>query len=168
MHTTRHSSEEQGFSYLDVLIAVTILMIGVLTFSGVLAVSFMRTNQGAVQLRAKALATTTLESVMGARYVQVGGNPYSFDAIQNTTKPGGVFVVGRQPIREKAGPDGLYGTADDNGNVIPGLEREVIITDVNDPRRPSPPNPITERRITVRIYYGNGQIQEITTGVCNY
>lgn len=170
MRTKRDRRAERGFSYLDVLIAVTIIMVGVLTFAGVLTLSLARTTSGEGYLRAKALASTTLESVMGARYVKIGGNPYSFDSLRNVGN-GGVFVDGRQPVHELPGPDGLFGTADDSGVLLTGFERQIDIVDVNNPNRPTPPNPITERRITITIYYkdrGFDATEVIKTGVTNY
>lgn len=170
MRTQRHRRADRGFSYIDVLIAITILMVGILTFAGVLTLSLARTSSGEMYLRAKALASTTLESVMGARYIKVGGNQYSFDSIRNAGN-GGVFVDGRQPVHELPGPDGLFGTADDNGAILTGFERQIEIVDVNNPNRPTPPNPITERRITITIYYADRGVpttEVIKTAVTNY
>jgi hypothetical protein len=170
MRITGKPRAERGFSYLDVLIAVTILMVGILTFAGVLTISLTRTNSGEGYLKAKALASTTLESVLGARYIKVGANPYSFDTIRNVSG-GGVFLDGRQQVYELPGPDGLFGTADDTGAALTGYARQIEIVDVNNPNRPSPPNPITERRITITIYYpdrGGEAVEVIKTGVTNY
>jgi hypothetical protein len=43
--------------------------------------------------------------------------------------------------------------------------------DVNNPNRPTPPNPITERRITITIYYADRGVpttEVIKTAVTNY
>ena len=122
-------------------------------------------------LRAKSLASSTLENVMGARYVVVNNVPYTFDSIQSIGQGTGVFQTGRRPIHQDPGPDGLLGTADDSGTIIQGFEREIRITNVNNPLRPTPPNPITERQITVIIYYldkGFERTETLSTNVCNY
>lgn len=165
-------SGERGFSYIDIMIAMTILLIGILTLGAALTAALVRTTAGESQLRAKGIAAAALENVMSARYVTIGGNAYTFDAIQNVVSgEPGVFVVGRQPIYELPGPDGLLGTADDTGPVLEGFEREVVIVNVPNPNRPSPPNPVSERRITVTIYYqerGIERQESLMTSVCLY
>jgi hypothetical protein len=170
MRGDRHRGEQRGFSFIDLVIAITILMIGILTFAGVLTMALVRTSSGESYLKAKAVASATLESVMAARYIQVGGQSYSFDNLQNRGR-GGVFEDGAQPVHELAGADGLFGTADDSGPLVPGYRREILIEDVDNPYRPSPPNPITERRLTITIYYvdrGFEQREVIKTSVANY
>src|SRR3954454_2489786 len=112
MRGDRHRGEQRGFSFIDLVIAITILMSGILTFAGVLTMALVRTSSGESYLKAKAVASATLESVMAARYIQVGGQSYSFDNLQNRGR-GGVFEDGAQPVHELAGADGLFGTADD-------------------------------------------------------
>jgi hypothetical protein len=168
IEATHHA--QSGFSFLDVMIAMTILLVGVLAFAAALTAGVVRSGEGATQLRAKELATSTLENVLSARYISVGGNPYSFDSIQNVSA-GGLFVSGKKPFYPSPGPDGLMGTSDDTGTPYPDLEREITITDVQDPNRPTPPNPITERRVSVTVYYkvkGFTRQVTLTTNVCNY
>ena len=161
---------QPGFSYLDVLIAMTILLVGVLAFAAALTAGVVRSGEGGTQLRAKELATSVLENVLGARYISVDDKPYSFEQIQNVSRLG-LFVDGRTPIYPSPGPDGLMGTRDDAGTPYPEFEREITIVDVPDPNRPSPPNPITERRVSVTVYYkvkGFTRQVTLTTNVCNY
>ena len=167
-------SNESGFSYVDVMIAMTILLIGILALGAALTYAVVRTSAGEDHLRAKSLASTSLENVLAARNVKIGGRSYSFDSIQNTSQPQGVFVTGRQDVFETPGVDGLFGTADDGASgaePIVGFQREIVITDINNPRRPSPPNPIRERQITVTVYYterGFERQESLTTNVANY
>ncbi|MBK6424777.1 MAG: hypothetical protein IPF82_00845 [Blastocatellia bacterium] len=171
MSMNRTRGREAGFSYVDVMIAMTILLVGILTMAAALTAAFVQTSAGENQLRGKAIATTTLESVLAARFVSIGGNPYTFDSIQHVGVGAGVFVAGRRPVHLLPGPDGLYGTLDDYGDVEGSFEREIVIVDVNNPIRPSPPNPITERRITVSVYYfdrGFERVETITTSVANF
>ena len=174
MHAITRQSHQTGFSYLDVMIAMTILLIGILTLGAALTSALVQTTSGENQLRAKALAATTLENVMAARNVKIGANSYSFESIQNTTAPPGVFLTGRHDIFETPGADGLFGTADDSATgavQVPGFQREIVIENVDNPRRPSPPNPITERRIVVTVYYGDKgieRLERLSTNVANY
>jgi len=171
MRSRKRRQEQAGFSYLDVLIATVILLVGILTMAAALTAALVKTTAGENQLRGKAIAMSVLENVMGARFVSIGGNPYSFDSIQHIGVGPGVFVTGRHPAYTNPGADGLFGTADDSGDVEEGFEREIIIEDVNNPIRPTPPNPITERRITVNVYFkdkGFERIESITTNIANY
>jgi hypothetical protein len=170
MRTDRQLTDEAGFSYIDIMIAITILLVGVLTFAGVLTLSLARTTSGESYLKAKSIASQTLESVMAARYIQINNTPYSFNSMQNVSK-GGVFVDGRQHVQQEPGPDGLFGTADDNGGTVTGYDRTILIEDVNNPNRPTPPNPISERRITITIYYKDSMFERtevIKTSVGDY
>lgn len=170
MRTCMRQRGQAGFSYIDVMIAMVILMVGILTMAAALTAALVKTTAGEAQLRAKAIASSVLENVMSARNVSIGTNPYSFDSIRDTAN-GGVFVVGRTPAYVNPGADGLFGTADDAGDVEDGFMREIIIQDVNDPERPTPPNPITERRITVNVYYYDrsmSRVETISTHVANY
>lgn len=171
MRRSMERSGEEGFSYIDVMIAMTILLIGILTLAAAMTAAYVKTSAGENQLRGKAIATSTLENVMGARFVSIGGNPYTFDSIQHVGTGPGVFMTGRQPVYLNPGIDGLFGTGDDAGDVDGTFEREIIITDINNPIRPSPPSPITERRITVNIYYtdrGFERVETIATNVADF
>ena len=168
----RRREGRRGFSYVDVMIAMAILLVGILTLGAALTAALVRTTAGESRLRAKGIAAAALENVLSARYVRFGANAYSFDAIQNVSAGGpGVFVTGRQPIRELPGPDGLVGTLDDAGAIVEGFEREVVIVDVPNPNRPSPPNPVSERRITVTVFdleRGLERQESLSTSVCLY
>jgi type II secretory pathway pseudopilin PulG len=168
----RHDSE-RGFSYVDVLIAMTILMVGILTLGAALTSSLIRANQSEDYLRAKDLAASTLENVLSARSISVGTQPHSFDNIQNVGSADGLglFVTGNQTVLSDPGPDGLFGTTDDTGQPVGSYKREIVIEDVANPNRPTPPNPITERRVRVTIYYTvQGREDQVTirTNVCDY
>lgn len=170
MSVVRHS-EQRGFSYVDVMIAMVLLLVGILTLAAALTAALVKTTAGENQLRAKALASTVLENIMSARFIQIGGNPYTFDAIQNVGAGPGIFVTGEQPVYLSPGPDGIFGTGDDTGEVESGYTRTVLIEDVQNPLRPSPPNPITERRITVTVNYierGFERTESVSTSVANY
>lgn len=164
---------ESGFSYVDIIIAISILFIGILSLGAALTTALVRTNQNEDYLRAKDLAASTLENVLTARHITFGSEPHSFDAIQNVEAPGGlgVFVSGRRAVLDSPGPDALFGTADDTGNRIGSFERQIVITDVPNPNRPTPPNPITERRIEVTVFFTSQGIErEVTlaTNVARY
>ena len=169
----RRNASERGFSYVDVLIAIAILMVGILTLGAALTTSLIRANQSEDHLRAKDLASSTLENVLSARSISVGNQPHSFDSIQSVGSADGLglFVAGKQNVLSDPGPDGLLGTTDDTGPQVGSFTREIVITDVQNPNRPTPPNPITERQVRVTIFYTvQGREDHVTlmTNVCHY
>lgn len=163
---------EEGFSYVEVVIAMLIFLIGIMAVMSGLAGAVVQSRGQEQQLLAKQLATSALESIMSVKETDparlgwpavgnVGTNPVN-------GVPRGVFVVGQQPIRRDAGPDKVIGTADDTGDTIPAMSREIVITDLCDPERPSPicnPPGLSAVRmrsvvVTVRYYVGSLQRQE--------
>lgn len=172
---------ENGFSYLDVMVGMVILLVGCTALVSAITAAVLRSRDNQQQLMAKQIASSTLESIFSARDISrtagvdswltvgnVGTNPDP-----NTGVPQGIFLTGLRPIREDAGADNVVGTADDACNapgncgtnssaVIDGFWRQVTITDINDPDRPSPPLgtwPIMMRRVDVVIkYVGAGGI----------
>ena len=166
---------ENGFSYLDVMVGMVILLIGITALVSAITASVLRSRETQQQLMAKQIASSTLESIFSARDIatinkidgwptvgNVGSNPNA------SGTPQGIFMTGFRPIREDAGYDGVVGTADDACNapgncqvgsnpvnsspVLDGFWRQITITDINDPERPSPPNgtlPVMMSRIDI-------------------
>jgi type II secretory pathway pseudopilin PulG len=157
--------KEAGFSYIDTMVGLTILLTGLLGLAGTVGVSVLRSRQQEQQLLAKQHATSALEAIMSARDLKVNGLQNGWDSIGNVGSnivngaPRGVFATGQRPIKDDAGPDNLIGTDDDTGTMVPGMTREIIITDICDPDRPSPgcspsgSNPIMARKVVVKVRY---------------
>jgi hypothetical protein len=169
-----HSKNDSGFSYLDVLIATTILLVGVLALAGAMTSAVVLTTDSEQQLVAKQQASSALEAIFSARDIDALG----FDAVGNVgdpAVPGGVFLTGRQRIWPSAGADGIIGTTDDalgrdgtpssgdEGVPDPTFERQIVITDIPNPDRPTAP--ISLRQITVTIFYSVGSNQRQETYV---
>ena len=172
---------EAGFTYIDVLCAMTILLVGVLALAGVLVASVVRTRDSEQQVNAKQLAASTMEAIMSARDMDnlgwnaIGNVGSNIDPVSG--KAQGVFLVGFQPVYPFPGADGLVGTADDatdpRGNTpLPAVQRQITITDINDPDRPTPPNPIYFRRVDVTVQYltdsGVWRQETMSTVLTNY
>ena len=174
---------EAGFSYIDVMIALVILMVGILALLSGISGSILQSRGQEQQLLAKQIATSTMESIMSVKETDptrlgwpaignVGSNPDASGVNQ------GIFVTGFQPVTLDAGPDEVIGTADDTGTVVQGLQRRVVINDVCDPDRPSPIicNPpglyaIRIRSVAVTITYNVGALQrqeQLLTVLTNY
>lgn len=172
---TNRKCNQSGFSYIDVMIAIVIMMVGILAMVGALSANLVRSMESEKRVLAKQLALSTIESINSAKEIERPGVVDGWDSLKNvmTSVPAGeingIFVTGYNPVREDLGWDGVAGTVDDAcsgsgscvvsgrpANASPiryGFQREIVITDIADPERPSPPNPITRRRIDVNIRY---------------
>ena len=163
---------ESGFSYIDVLIAIGILMTGIVALLSAMTAAIATSGRGQQQLMAKQYATSTMESIFSARDIN-NPNITSFAVIRNNTTTGGLFLTGRQPIYAATGPDGIIGTADDGWgpdgrqgtsddlSPINGFSRQITIT------------PVTTGliQIDVTIYYQAGGLtfsQSLTSYMANY
>lgn len=163
------NNSEAGFSYIDVMAALMILMIGILALLSGLSGSILQARGHEQQLLAKQVATSTMEAIMSVKETDpdrlgwdavgnVGANP--IDGVDQ-----GIFVTGFQPVFQDAGPDEMVGTADDTGTAVGGLRRRIVITDICDPERPSPTcNPagvfrIRMRSVEVTVTYNVGALQ---------
>jgi prepilin-type N-terminal cleavage/methylation domain-containing protein len=189
----RHIPNRQsGFSYIEVMIALVILLVGVLGLTSALSANLIRSYESEKRIIAKQTALSTIESMFSARDIKRSDSVSSWQTIGNVgTNPvngvnQGIFINGFTPIREDLGWDGVAGTADDacsgtgsctvNGktnssNIISGFQRKIVITDIEDPDRPSPSNAIARRNIEVTIRYTVNQItrdEVMSTIITNY
>jgi prepilin-type N-terminal cleavage/methylation domain-containing protein len=119
------SQSERGFTLIEVMIAIALLMIGLLSMLAVFGVAMASTQTAQSDMIAKQIAQEAMESIFTARDTSA----ISFAQIQNI--PSGIFNTGFTQILA-AGPDGLEGTADDvAGNVVnpkcPGPSRCLIL-----------------------------------------
>jgi type II secretory pathway pseudopilin PulG len=184
---------EGGFSYIDVMIALVIMLVGILAMVGALSANLVRSMESERRTMAKQLALSTIESIISAKEIERPGVVDGWDSLRNvqvglpTGEPNGIFLNGYCPVRTDVGADGVAGTADDacsgsgpcivngeppnNSPLMQGFQRQIVITDVEDPERPHPPNPITRRRIEVTIkYFVNQATRTETTAtlITNY
>lgn len=183
--------EQTGFSYIDVMIALVILLVGVLAAAGALGANMLRSYEAEKLILAKQLSLSSMESIFSAREIRPAGAAdvnarlLSWQSIGNVGSnsvggvPQGIFVSGFRPIRANNGADGIIGTADDacpsgspctvgaysnTSSELKGFERRITVVDINDPERPTPPYDIGFRRIDVTIRYQiNGLLREYTT-----
>lgn len=105
----RQATKQRGFTLVEVMIAIAVMSIGLLSVVASIASALQATQSAQEDLIARQKAMDALESIYTARNSQQVG----FAAINNTTaSPPGIFLAGAQPLK-CAGPDGLVGTADD-------------------------------------------------------
>lgn len=188
----RIKGKENGFSYIDVMIAIVILMVGILGLVSAILANLVRSYESEKLILAKQMALSTVESIISAKALQRPGVVEGWPSIRNVISPvpvgeaNGIFQTGFNPVREDMGWDGVAGTIDDacvatgpcvvagrtpnTSPVIQGFDREIVIVDLIDPERP-PPNPISRRTITVTIRYHVNQAfrtQSVSTILTNY
>jgi type II secretory pathway pseudopilin PulG len=186
-------ASEKGFSYVEVMIALVILMVGVLQMASALSANLLRSYETEKRIIAKQIGLSTIESIISARDIARPGAVEGWDSVGNVGtnpvdgSPRGIFLTGWCPVREEFGGDGVAGTADDacpsnaicdtgesppnTSAVVKGFERQIVITDVPDPERPSPAYDIARRRVdvTIRYYYNTlARSETVSTIVAKY
>jgi type II secretory pathway pseudopilin PulG len=171
---------EAGFSYVDMMVAVTILLVGIMGMLSAITAGIVMTTTSQQHLAAKQYAQSTIEAIFSARDLQ----ELTFDAIGNvgdTSIPGGIFLSGDQRIYpspgrdgvvgtadDAAGPDGVAGTADD-GAPADGFTRQIEISNVPDPDRPGAAISLRQIKVTVTYIIGGARFSEsMTTYAANY
>ncbi|MGE3468183.1 MAG: hypothetical protein AB7J13_14795 [Pyrinomonadaceae bacterium] len=172
---------EAGFSYIDVMIALVILMVGILALMSGLSGAVLQAKGQEQQMVAKQVASSTLESIMSVKETDPErlGWPAVGNVGSNTENgvPQGIFVVGMQPVFPNAGADEIIGTADDSGTPLRAMQRQIIITDQCDPERPSYncPTPglsaVRIRSVQVIVRYFVGALpreEQLTTVMTDY
>lgn len=159
----RHA--ERGFTLLEVVVAMGIMSVALLSLVGVFATGLRAVGSSSNQLIAREKAREAIESVHAARDT----GRVSWDNIRNVAD-GGIFLAGPQLLKQsgadgivntaddgtietlrKPGADGILGTADDELVPLTNFTREVVIGPLNYPNTTTL-NP-TLRQVTVRIQY---------------
>ena len=120
--SSRHSSQQAGFTLIEVLIAGAIMTIGLLSVLGMFTTALASAQTSQLDELGHARATQALESVYTARQTAQLG----WDSINNTgtitNGTAGIFTTGMATLTDP-GPDGLDGTSDDVATapiVLPG------------------------------------------------
>ena len=123
----RHRNPQSGFTLLEAMIAIVILSFGILSLAAVYAQGIQVANMTQLDYIAEKKAEQAVETIFAARDSKL----LAWTNIRNVTGSGGtndgVFLVPPQPLLA-AGPDGLYGTADDDT-----ARPDVVIMDVRLP-----------------------------------
>jgi len=158
-------SDERGFSFVEVIVAMFILTAGLLPLVALFTMGVQRITASTPMLMAREKAREAIESVHAARDT----GEASWATIRNTTD-GGVFLTGARAIRHP-GNDGLVNTADDGAIEIPEAEftREIDINPLNfDGQATVNPN-LREVRVIVRYkVHGGWREYVMTTYISSY
>ena len=164
LHTcSERSHRAGGFSLIEVMVAMLVLTVGLLSLVGVFALGVQRMRASTPMLIAREKAREAIESVHAARDT----GEFAWNTIRNVADSG-LFLDGPQPLRGP-GNDGLVNTADDGAIetiVKPGADRILSTADdelvrLNDFTR--------EVRITPLNYDGstemNPNLRQVTVTV---
>lgn len=150
---------EAGFSYIETIISMVILTVGLLGALSGTTFSLLYAQQSEKKTRAKEIAGSIIENVFAIRDIQSqdGLAISGFDAVQiKSGDNAGIFMDGWFPVREGSGADGIYGTADDScaagasctgAPIVPGYDRKIEIIDIVEN------GVVRKRRINVSVRY---------------
>lgn len=176
----KESQEEAGFSYIETMIAIIVLTVGILGSLSALSYGVMSVSESEKRTKAKEIAGSTMETIFAVRDMVEDGAITSWEKIGVTAGAGpGIFLDGWTTIRENPGQDGIYGTADDacapTGNCVVGayintsdvvrnFQRKVEIVDIVEN------SVVKKRRLTVRVRYAVGSLyreENLSTIIAN-
>lgn len=128
----RKKENEEGFSYVEIIVAILIMTVGIVTVLSALSLAMVRQSESEKINIARQIASSTLESIFAVRDQQDSSKALSnWEAINNVGTSQGVFSTGWNDVRELPGADGIYGTADDGGNEIIGFQRRITIKELD-------------------------------------
>lgn len=165
---------QSGFSLLEMVVAATLLTIGLMAVASALGYAMIAGNHGRAITNTKLLAVSMLEQMETLRntgqltFGQIA-NVGKVNALGATRSFGG-FPPGPQQVSTEPGPDGVFGTADDlqdagNDNIfgtaddftnpafaVVGVTRQIQITSLET----------TLKRVEVTINYpASGQMRQL-------
>lgn len=179
MKISRH--KQKGFTLIETMIAMAVMTIGALSLASIFTQGLKASSQTQIQYIAQQKAQEAMETIFTARDTRL-----LTSAQINNVANGGVFLNGPQPLLA-SGPDGLFGTADDDAtnpdsivigpgpdkifgtaddvkiNLNPWMTRTILITAV--------PNTANLKSITVTIswtYVGQSSQYQLVSFISNF
>lgn len=170
----RGRAGDDGFSLVEVLVALMLVMIGAVVLLGTTTLMARTVTGSQDQFIASQRAAEAIESVFKARDNRV----LTWAQIRNVNgasgADGGVFLDGAREVRDpgpdglvnttddgavfeiiKPGPDGLLGTDDDTRTPLVDVTREIEIRDISPSLR--------QLRVVVRYRTATGRRQYVLT-----
>jgi prepilin-type N-terminal cleavage/methylation domain-containing protein len=170
-----HRRSKGGFSLVEVMVAMAIIAVGLVSMLALFAHAVAIMQLGQENLIARQKAKETMESIYAAR--DSGG--LTFDSINNTTTTPGIFLPGFRnltiagadgllgtaddgPIEVlvTAGPDGLLGTSDDVTRPLVNFQRQITVAPFMIGTIPHPDLKIIT--VTIRYSLPKGGLQDYT------
>ena len=181
MRRVTRTHGERGFTLLECMVALVILSFGILSLVSVFTQGLKNSYQAQIQFIAQQKAREAMETIFTARDTKV----LTWVQIANVSQ-GGVFKDGPHALCDP-GPDGLFGTSDDNCGipdvVVTGPGPDKIFGTGDDQTLPlnpwmtrtitftPDPNVVNLNRITVTInwkYEGKAGSISISSVISNY
>lgn len=176
-------NQQNGFTYLEVMISIILLTVGITAQLSALSLSMVRAKSTEERNVARQLTSSTLESIFSARDIGNSTGLSNWEAIntKDVDATNGIFESGWRPVRVDSGVDRIHGTADDacdegsscvegtytnDSEVMGGIERKIEITGIPE----TGINKIRKKRITVKVRYMIGQLQtveELSTNIAD-
>jgi prepilin-type N-terminal cleavage/methylation domain-containing protein len=172
---TRHQHRAEpertdGFSLIEVMVAMLVLSIALLSLVGVFTMSLQRMRASTPMLVAREKAREAIESVHAARDT----GEFAWTTILNVAD-GGVFLNGAQPVRRpgldglvntaddgavetmnKPGADGILGNSDDEVVTLNDFTRQIDITPLNIDGTGTINRDLRQVTVTIRYRVDNG------------
>lgn len=178
MQNSRPSSNkdrrsEGGFSLLEMVVAMFILTIGLLSVAAATGYALMASNRGRGVTNSKMLIVSALEQMETLRdtgqltFAELSNSHVQGSSFSNfpteflpvSTTPGPDGVHGTSDDLRSPGPDGIYGNSDDFTDFTrgrSGVSRQIIITSIN---------PLLKKVTVTLRYTPNGGEQRELVGV---
>ena len=178
MRPVSSAPRDDGFTLIEVMISMVIIVVGVIALGTAVATAARMLTASQDQLIATQRAAEAVESVFKARDNRI----LTWDQIRNVVGGGGggIFIDGPQDVRDpgadglvntaddgavenliKPGVDGLLGTADDEVTPLNGFTREIEIRDIRANLR--------ELKVIIRYRSSTGPTQYVlTTYISSY
>lgn len=163
-------ASQKGLTYIEVMIAIVILTVGILAQLSALTFTMIRVRENEQRNSSRQIASSAIESIFAARDMGSINGLNNWSAVNlSTNSADGIFVPGWHPIRRDPGKDGIHGTKDDacfytaqcvvtgytnSSELDTNFEREIVITDIAEPGFTK----IRKKRIDVKVRYFVGQL----------
>ena len=161
MRLVRKQDRMKGFTLLECMVAMAVLSFGILSLVSDFTQGLKNSYQAQIQFIAQQKARESMETIFTARDTKV----LTWAQIRNVSQ-GGVFSDGPQSLCDP-GPDGLYGTADDNcglpDTIIVGPGPDKMFGTADD--KTLPLNPWMKRTITFTPDPNIGNLNHITVTI---
>lgn len=128
---------ESGVTILEMVVAMLILTIGLLGLAASIGYAVTVSNKGRNLTNSKLLVVSLLEQMETLRNTEqltFGQIVNQGQTVDNTgaTRQFAGFPTDFQPLSMNPGPDGIYGTSDDDSaSVVPGYQRQISITNLS-------------------------------------
>ncbi len=113
MPRLRNICAANGFSLLETMIAIVVLLIGVLGAAQMLGQSLLTMQYSQYDFIAQEKAQEAAEAIFTAKYTNQ--STWSQISTFSAGNPGGLFLSGPQPLLLPGATDGLFGTVNDEG-----------------------------------------------------